>query len=122
GITEFFIGHADGPGGLVYLFPHDGTVVLGGTEERGNASREPDPATAQRILRNCTTIEPRLRDAEIIAHKVGLRPARPFVRLEAEELGGRLLVHNYGHGGAGVSLSWGCAADAARLVLASSGQ
>jgi D-amino-acid oxidase len=40
------------------------------------------------------------------------------VRLEAEVLAdGRQVVHNYGHGGAGVSLSWGCAAEAARVAL-----
>jgi D-amino-acid oxidase len=116
GVDEFFVGQG---AELTYLFPHADTVVLGGTAERGNPSREPDPATAQRILRDCTAIEPRLRGAQIIAHKVGLRPVRPTVRLEAEELaGGRRLVHNYGHGGAGVSLSWGCAAEAASLALA----
>src|SRR5450432_3167749 len=103
GVDEFFVGQG---AELTYLFPHADTVVLGGTAERGDSSREPDPATAQRIIRDCITIEPRLHGAEIIAHKVGLRPTRPFVRLEAEELaGGRRLVHNYGHGGAGVSLS-----------------
>ena len=35
---------------------------------------------------------------------------RPAVRLEPEPLdGGRVLWHNYGHGGAGMTLSWGCA-------------
>jgi D-amino-acid oxidase len=38
-----------------------------------------------------------------------LRPGRPSVRLEAEWIGDSLVVHNYGHGGAGVTLSWGCA-------------
>ncbi|MET7442450.1 FAD-dependent oxidoreductase, partial [Streptomyces sp. NPDC005568] len=46
-----------------------------------------------------------------------LRPARDSVRLEREKLsGGRLLVHNYGHGGAGVTVAWGCAREAARLA------
>ena len=59
----------------------------------------------------------------MIAHLVGLRPTRPQVRLEAVDLdGGRTLVHNYGHGGAGVTLSWGCAADAAALALAALGR
>lgn len=53
------------------------------------------------------------------AAAVGLRPARSEVRLEATTLAdGRALVHNYGHGGSGFTLSWGCADEVARLVLA----
>jgi len=126
GLSEFFIGLGrDGAAagdGLVYLFPHKSTVVLGGTQDTGSWSREPDPATAARIIARCAAVEPALRNAEVIAHKAGLRPTRPQVRLEAEDLeGGRTLVHNYGHGGAGVTLSWGCAADAAALALAALG-
>jgi D-amino-acid oxidase len=126
GLSEFFIGIGrDGSAagnGLVYLFPHTSTVVLGGTQDTGSWSREPDPATAARILAGCAAVEPALRNAEVIAHKAGLRPTRPQVRLEAEDMeGGRTLVHNYGHGGAGVTLSWGCAADAAALALAALG-
>ena len=47
---------------------------------------------------------------------MGLRPARPQVRLEAEDVGGSRVVHCYGHGGAGVTLSWGCADEVAGLV------
>ena len=119
GITEFFIGLGDESADLIYLFPHGDTVVLGGTEGRGDWNTEPDPATAERILRDCTAIEPSLRGADVVAHRVGLRPVRPAVRLAAERLpDGQTVVHNYGHGGAGVSLSWGCAADAAELALA----
>jgi D-amino-acid oxidase len=53
----------------------------------------------------------------IIREVVGLRPYRPegFV-VEAERLGNKLLVHNYGHGGAGVTLSWGTASLAVDLA------
>jgi D-amino-acid oxidase len=71
-------------------------------------------------------VDPRLGSARILEHRVGLRPSRPQVRLEAESAGtggggpghgtARLVVHNYGHGGAGVTLSWGCAREAARLI------
>ena len=119
GISEFFIGVRQEPDGVSYYFPHGDVVVLGGTEDAGDWSLEPDPATAARILDGCAAIEPRLRGATIMAHRVGLRPVRPSVRLEAERLdGGRLLVHNYGHGGAGVTLSWGCALDVAAVVAA----
>jgi D-amino-acid oxidase len=144
GIGEFFIGVPDsgapGSGGpdtgapgsaapgsaapgsgaeLVYLFPHGDTVVLGGTEVAGDWNTEPVPAVADRILRDCAVIDPRLEHAPVLAHKVGLRPFRPQVRLEAEPAGPGsrpAVVHNYGHGGAGVTLSWGCAREAAALA------
>jgi D-amino-acid oxidase len=45
----------------------------------------------------------------VLEHRAGLRPWRPEVRLEMETVGGAAVIHNYGHGGAGVTLSWGCA-------------
>ncbi len=117
GISEFFVGTGDDPADLSYVFPHRDTVVLGGTQQPGDWSLQPDQATADRIVRRCLAIEPRLAGADVIAHRVGLRPVRPSVRLETEDLGdGRRLVHNYGHGGAGITLSWGCALDAAAAV------
>jgi len=116
GLSQFFVGVGEDDD-VSYYFPHGDVVVLGGTEEAGNWSLEPDPATAERILRGCAAVEPRLRGATATAHRVGLRPVRPSVRLEAETLdGGRRLLHNYGHGGAGVTLSWGCALDVAAAV------
>jgi D-amino-acid oxidase len=118
GLTEFFIGLPGDGHELVYLFPHGDTVVLGGTQVAGDWNTEPVPATAGRILRDCAAVEPRLRDAAVLGHRVGLRPVRPQVRLEAtrDGAGGPLIVHNYGHGGAGVTLAWGCARAAAALV------
>ena len=53
----------------------------------------------------------------VIREDVGLRPYRPsgFV-VDAEKLGNKLLVHNYGHGGGGVTLSWGTASLAVDLA------
>jgi len=118
GLREFLVGAGDGPHDFSYYFPHGDLVLLGGTEEAGNWSLDPDPATAARILRSCAAAEPRLAGAEVIEHRVGLRPVRPSVRLEEEEsLDGRRVVHNYGHGGAGVTLSWGCAQDVVAEVV-----
>ena len=124
GLNEFFIGLGDESAGLVYLFPHVDTVVLGGTEAAGDWNLEPVPAEASRILRDCAAVEPRLRDARVLTHGVGLRPVRPTVRLEAERAsvptdgadGGPLILHNYGHGGGGVTLSWGCAREIVDLL------
>ncbi len=59
----------------------------------------------------------------VIRTTVGLRPFRPagFV-LRATKIDDTLLVHNYGHGGTGHSLSWGCGAVAADLAMAQGGR
>jgi D-amino-acid oxidase len=118
GLTEFLIAPGDEHAELAYVFPHGEEVILGGSEAAGDWNLEPVPPVSDRILRDCAAIEPRLRGARVLAHRVGLRPARPSVRLEAEPGGadGPLIVHNYGHGGAGVTLSWGCAHEAAGLA------
>ncbi|MGN6130003.1 MAG: FAD-dependent oxidoreductase [Nocardioidaceae bacterium] len=102
--------------GPVYVVPRAGDIVVGGTDDEGEWSRTPDPETGRRILERATALVPELARARVRGHRVGLRPARPTVRLEAEETGGRRLVHCYGHGGAGVTLSWGCAEEVAALV------
>lgn len=95
-----------------YIVPRSGDVVLGGTAIEGEWSRTPDPATAESILRRAAEIEPRLAGARILRHKVGLRPGRPSVRLQREGD----VIHCYGHGGCGVTVSWGCADDVAGLA------
>lgn len=59
----------------------------------------------------------RLDPGEVMKITVCLRPFRPSgPRLEAERFGEKTVIHNYGHGGAGWSLGWGCAAEAAALA------
>lgn len=98
------------------IFPHGDRVILGGVSEVGDWNLNPDPVVAEGILRRCGKIEPRLAAAEVIGHEVGLRPGRPAARLDVEERGEALVVHSYGHGGMGVSLSWGCAREVARIL------
>jgi D-amino-acid oxidase len=117
GIEEFLISRDEEPPWIVYMFPHGDTVLLGGTNDEGNWDKEPKPQIAERIVAQCSAIDPRLRAAPILAHRVGLRPFRPEVRLESEPFGAGVLWHNYGHGGGGISLSWGCAAEVADGVL-----
>jgi D-amino-acid oxidase len=119
GISEFYIDHGLRGPDYVYAFPHGDVIVLGGMSERGALDLLPRPSVSERILRDCTAVFPALRGARVLAERVGLRPYRPAVRLESEPLGsGRVLWHNYGHGGAGVSLSWGCAREITAGVLA----
>jgi D-amino-acid oxidase len=119
GVEDFYIDHSQAAPDYVYYFPHGATVLLGGTAEEGAWDLPARPDVAMRIVADCVRANPLLLGAEVLEHRVGLRPFRPSVRLESEPLpGGRVLWHNYGHGGGGVTLSWGCAREITDAVLA----
>ncbi|MEV4623857.1 FAD-dependent oxidoreductase [Asanoa sp. NPDC049573] len=99
------------------VMSHPGRVVCGGVRIPDREDLTPDDDLTARILERCRRVEPRLRDADVIETVTGLRPERPAVRVAVQWRERTLVVHNYGHGGLGVSLSWGCAREAARLVV-----
>lgn len=106
---------------LTYVLPHGRDVLIGATLDDGDWGTTPDGDAARRLIDRACRLVPALRDAEVVAHRVGLRPARPRVRLEVERLPtsedpDHVRLHCYGHGGDGVTLSWGCAGDVTRLV------
>ena len=101
---------------MTYVVPRERVVVVGGTAEEGSWARDPDPETATAILARATRLVPELAGGRVVGHRVGLRPARPAVRLEAQRSGGSTVVHCYGHGGAGVTLAQACAEDVVALV------
>jgi D-amino-acid oxidase len=108
-----------GPNALAYILPRPDLVVLGGTAEEGDTDLTPREETTREILAKTRRMQPELAEATYIGAGVGLRPARPKVRLEAVRLDdGRLVVHDYGHGGSGFTLSWGCADEVAAAVSA----
>jgi D-amino-acid oxidase len=116
GVDEWLIDQSD-PEQLVYVVPRERDVVLGGTAHEGVEDRAADAATTAAIVARCAARLPALAGAPVVSVAVGLRPARPAVRVEAE---GRV-VHCYGHGGAGVTLAWGCAGEVVSLVGAAGG-
>ncbi|MFW6690785.1 FAD-dependent oxidoreductase [Streptomyces sp. MAR4 CNX-425] len=119
GVTEWVVSAYKDATATLYALPQPYGLVLGGTAVEDAWGTDPDPAAAAGIVARCARIVPEVADAEVLAHRVGLRPARPAVRLEAELLpGGARCVHNYGHGGAGVTVAWGCAEEAAELLEA----
>jgi len=120
GLEEFFIEAPFGTAWTAY-WPYPGHVVLGGTAGDNDETLEPDPVLGEQIRQRCIDVEPRLRHARVRAHQVGLRPVRPAVRLELQQLGAARCVHNYGHGGSGVTLSWGCARETAGLLTGTDG-
>lgn len=76
----------------------------GGRVRRHGTSFRPPPGTPRRFARV------KVAWSRVIRTVVGLRPYRPsgFV-LRSEKLDDTLVVHDYGHGGGGVTLSWGTA-------------
>ncbi len=100
-----------------YIIPHaDGKVILGGTKFLDDWNTEPDYDTSAKILQRCTKLEPRLQGAQIIGSTRALRPWRPALRLAAETSDKGTIIHNYGHGGSGYSLFWGCANEVLKLA------
>ena len=114
GLDTFLISGPPGPSTTCF-HPHGDIVVVGGSAIE-SWDTTPDPAEATAIIERCAAIEPLLRGAEVIEHSVGLRPARSAPRMELVSVGSSRIVHNYGHGGSGVTFSWGCAADAVQLL------
>jgi D-amino-acid oxidase len=94
---------------LMYAIPRTNDCVFGGTNEIGD-NLVPDPATTEAIVAECSRAL-NIKKPHVLRERVGLRPFRKSgVRLEREKLrNGRRVIHNYGHGGSGFTLSWGCA-------------
>jgi D-amino-acid oxidase len=108
---------------MAYIIPRIDDIVLGGTDDedvsgegyRGEEYLESTTldAEAEAIVQRCARLAPQVvSGADVLKMVTGWRPVRSQVRLEGERVApGRVLLHNYGHGGAGVTLSWGCAKD-----------
>ena len=107
---------------MVFIVPR-GTdlLVLGGLVEPGEWSTEltlDGYPPIRQMLARCQDFLPVLRGASLLAERtvrVGLRPARAGgVRLDHQP--GTRILHNVGHGGSGVTFSWGCAEEIAGLL------
>ena len=116
GFDQVVVDDYDGPNNLSLAVARVNDIMLGGTVQVNDWNTEVDPKDTEEILRKVKLIAPQLKDIEIISESVGLRPARESVRLEIEKFGDKTVVHNYGHGGAGFTLSWGCAQDVVNLI------
>jgi D-amino-acid oxidase len=101
---------------LMYVIPRANDCVFGGTNELSD-DLAVDPTSTTRIVAECSRVL-NIHNLRVLAERVGLRPFRKSgVRLEAEKLGdGHTVIHNYGHGGSGFTLSWGCAEEVFRLA------
>jgi len=101
---------------LMYAIPRTNDCVFGGTNDL-STDLTSDPATTDRIVAECCRVL-NIEKPTVLTERVGLRPFRKSgVRLERDQFSdGRTVIHNYGHGGAGFTLSWGCARDVLNLA------
>jgi D-amino-acid oxidase len=101
---------------LMYAIPRANDCLFGGTNDL-SSDLAVDPETTDRIVAECSRVL-HIEKPLVLAERVGLRPFRKSgVRLERAQLrDGRTVIHNYGHGGSGFTLSWGCAENVFRLV------
>ncbi len=108
---------------LSYVVPRRDDTIIGGTAQVDDWDLTADAQTAVEILRKARELQPELANVEILEHAVGLRPGRDQVRLEREAWNEScVVIHNYGHGGAGFTLSWGCADEVVMLAQTWAGE
>lgn len=100
-----------------YIVPRTDDIIVGGTHQVGDENLDIEERDTEQILERVAQLVPSFGAINVVGCKVGLRPARPSVRLEMERIGKSRVIHNYGHGGAGYTLSWGCATDVVALAL-----
>lgn len=107
--------------GDAYALPRIDTVIVGGTHSDSN-DLTVNSSDTEVIWEEALKLLPSLKYGKIVGEKVGLRPGRSAIRIEAElkttKSGTKyVLIHNYGHGGSGVTVHWGCAKEASSLLL-----
>jgi D-amino-acid oxidase len=102
--------------GYILIVPRAHDCYVGGTTVLNDWNTEVNKELTENILQRAKLLEPKLNDMKILKTSVGLRPGRKTVRLEAEKISAdRTVIHNYGHGGSGFTVSWGCADDVVDL-------
>jgi D-amino-acid oxidase len=101
---------------LMYAIPRTNDCVFGGTNDVSD-NLDPDSTTTKAIVAECSRVL-EIEKPRVVRERVGLRPFRKSgVRLEKERLrDGRTVIHNYGHGGSGFTLSWGCAENILEML------
>jgi D-amino-acid oxidase len=117
-VPKFDLPHAvvcDDPP-LMYVIPRTKDCVFGGTNQLSDDCTV-DPAATASIVAECSRVL-EINEPGVLGARVGLRPfRRSGVRVEHTQLrDGRSLIHNYGPGGSGFTLSWGCAEAVAQIA------
>jgi D-amino-acid oxidase len=100
-----------------YVYPRTHDTIVGGTYEWGVENEVVEGGATYLIQKGNMRILPSILRKKIVRTYAGIRPYRKVsIRIEREEADGRCMIHQYGHGGAGVTLSWGSAEHALSLL------
>ncbi|CAJ0586819.1 unnamed protein product, partial [Mesorhabditis spiculigera] len=105
-----------------FTIPKNNTVAIGTVKVMGDGRLEITQADRDDIMARYLKLHSAMKDAKVVKEWVGLRPERPAgVRIERQQRetpsGQKFtVVHNYGHGPNGFTLSWGTAQAAAKLI------
>ena len=97
---------------LAYIIPRSDHIVLGGTAKVNEEGLQASMEEAQAIINRCKQLDSEIDSSKYVSTTVGLRPGRSEIRLEKENN----IIHNYGHGGAGYTVAWGCAISVMDLI------
>ncbi len=104
----------DHPDHFFYILPRKDCVVLGGTADANNYNLNPDDSATSAIINRAKKVVPKIGNLPLLNVEVGLRPYRSSIRLEKEP--DKNIIHNYGHGGSGFTVSWACAGEVLKRV------
>ncbi|HEY3727572.1 MAG TPA: FAD-dependent oxidoreductase [Solirubrobacteraceae bacterium] len=101
---------------MIYVLPRNDHTIVGGSYQPGNENEAVDPEQTESLLARARALVPQLAHAKVIDARAGLRPIRANgPRVERVDD----VIHCYGHGGAGLTLSWGCARRVVELATTS---
>lgn len=135
---------SDGSPMDVYCYPRGDGWILGGTRQKGTLNENGNwtgEETKDPVIEIDGNLVPKqildlhssiihssfgvdINDYPDIRSKVGYRfmgNGRAGLRIDTQEIGDKLMINNYGHGGAGVTLSWGCALKVLDLLASETG-
>lgn len=98
-----------------YIVPRQDATIVGGTYEEHIDTETTEPETLDMLLEKASNVFNELKHRKRIGSWAGLRPFKATVRLEQED--NTNIIHNYGHGGSGFTLSFGCAEAVLQLVM-----
>lgn len=103
------------PGDLCYIINRSNDCVIGGTDYLDDYNLNVEQSDTAKIIKRLLQVSLSKEKPEIVEEIVGLRPKRSSVRFEFDKKF-PTIYHNYGHGGAGFTVAWGCAIELVKKI------